>query len=240
MRGYQALWWSVTSPLSVLGILVALHVVPGLLVLLMVVCVLTISGQVRAIRAGLRRPGNGGSRPLGRPATAAAVAGGAAAAAGATALLGLAILLGWTVAVPLGLLLVASSPSAVQQYRSRRTSRAATPDARQVTRSDDPTTPAAKGGQPVPPDPTAVLGASPDPVAQLTVDQLCLRWRCSYLPLQHTVDCAAHAELVRQRQHYLDELERRHPDAFARWLAAGARAASDPSPYFPTPGRAGR
>ena len=31
---------------------------------------------------------------------------------------------------------------------------------------------------------------------------------------------------------YLDEIERRRPDAFQAWLAAGARASQDPRRYL--------
>ncbi|TWH75631.1 hypothetical protein JD78_04194 [Modestobacter roseus] len=41
----------------------------------------------------------------------------------------------------------------------------------------------------------------------------------------------ARQELVRRRQEALDELERRDPAGFARWLAEGATADSDPAVY---------
>jgi hypothetical protein len=66
----------------------------------------------------------------------------------------------------------------------------------------------------------------------LTDPQLCLAWRTSFLALQRSQDLQRRAQLVRQRQEYLDELERRNPAGFARWLYAGARPASDPSRYL--------
>lgn len=41
----------------------------------------------------------------------------------------------------------------------------------------------------------------------------------------------ARAELVRRREEALDELERRDPAGFARWLAEGATVDSDPAAY---------
>jgi len=41
----------------------------------------------------------------------------------------------------------------------------------------------------------------------------------------------ARAELVRRREEALDELERRDPVGFARWLAEGATVDSDPAAY---------
>lgn len=80
------------------------------------------------------------------------------------------------------------------------------------------------------------MAREPDPLSRLTVEQLCLRWRCSYLPLQHTVDCTAHAELVLQRQLYLDELEQRDPDVLA--LAGRGRPRRQrPEPLLPHRGQ---
>ena len=64
-----------------------------------------------------------------------------------------------------------------------------------------------------------------------TAAQLCLTWRSSYLRLHRATSCPAVAELVLLRQCVLDELERRNPAGFGRWLSTGARAASDPSRY---------
>ena len=45
------------------------------------------------------------------------------------------------------------------------------------------------------------------------------------------LDAAARAALVARREEALDELERRDPAGFARWLAAGPTLASDPAGY---------
>jgi hypothetical protein len=42
---------------------------------------------------------------------------------------------------------------------------------------------------------------------------------------------AARAAIVRRRQETLDELERRDPDGFARWLAGGPAPGSDPARF---------
>jgi len=77
--------------------------------------------------------------------------------------------------------------------------------------------------------PTA--GVAPDALSALSTPQLCLTWRSSYLRLHRATSCPAVAELVLLRQRVLDELERRDPAGFGRWLSTGARAASDPSRY---------
>jgi hypothetical protein len=43
---------------------------------------------------------------------------------------------------------------------------------------------------------------------------------------------AARLRIVARRQTYLDELERRAPAQLGAWLAAGARAAGDPSKFI--------
>src|SRR4051794_19303770 len=64
---------------------------------------------------------------------------------------------------------------------------------------------------------------------------LCNAWRSSYVCLQASRDADAWLEVVRLRQLYLDELARRHPVEVRHWLAAGARAGSNPLPYISRP-----
>lgn len=74
-------------------------------------------------------------------------------------------------------------------------------------------------------------------VSALNNQELCQAWRISYTALQRiqlTGDITQQARLVAVRQAYLDELERRDPSGFARWLSAGARPASDPGRYVKT------
>lgn len=72
----------------------------------------------------------------------------------------------------------------------------------------------------------------------VTDAELCSAWRISFLTLQRhqsSSDIEAQDRLIELRQHYLDELERRNPAGFRRWLYTGARPASDPSRYLATP-----
>lgn len=67
---------------------------------------------------------------------------------------------------------------------------------------------------------------------------LCRAWRSSYLELQrlqlaHRV--SAQLALVMARQSYLDELERRDPAGFRRWLATDPRPAGDPARFLTPP-----
>lgn len=82
-------------------------------------------------------------------------------------------------------------------------------------------------------------GPPPTPRAQptnstrdLPTDELCLAWRRSYLQLQRAADERTRQQIIRARQECLDELERRDRPGFARWLASGARAGSDPRRYL--------
>jgi hypothetical protein len=71
----------------------------------------------------------------------------------------------------------------------------------------------------------------------LSDQELCHAWRRSFLILQdlmHCRDLPGQSHVVGVRQGYLDEMERRNPGGFSRWLAAGARPASDPSRYLST------
>ena len=65
----------------------------------------------------------------------------------------------------------------------------------------------------------------------LSIDELCRAWRVSYLVLQNARAPEAAEQAVQLRCRDLDELSRRHPEGFRRWLDDGARAAGDPSRY---------
>jgi hypothetical protein len=71
-------------------------------------------------------------------------------------------------------------------------------------------------------------------LAMLSTPELCLAWRRSYLALGELPTGPARGELVTLRQSMLDEIERRDPAGFQRWLDAGARAGSDPGRYLAT------
>ncbi|MGY1709345.1 hypothetical protein ACI8AC_07515 [Geodermatophilus sp. SYSU D00758] len=86
----------------------------------------------------------------------------------------------------------------------------------------------------------AGVGASgtdrPPPVSTSSTAQLCHDWRLSHRQLQCTGGVDGRHAVVRLRARYLDELERRDPTGFARWLA-GARADTDPAPFITSPRR---
>lgn len=76
--------------------------------------------------------------------------------------------------------------------------------------------------------------AAPLVPQELSTQELCLAWRRSYIALLDLPAGYARDEVVRVRKDLLDELERRDPAGFARWLETGARAGSDPGRYLAT------
>ena len=76
-----------------------------------------------------------------------------------------------------------------------------------------------------------LYGADGSWARALTVPELGQEWLRSSAALARTSGASAWQELVRRRQEALDELERRDPDGFARWLAGGATVDSDPAEY---------
>ncbi len=57
-------------------------------------------------------------------------------------------------------------------------------------------------------------------------------WCGSLAALARARTSTARAAVAARRCEYLDELERRHPDAVRRWLDSGAHVAGDPSRFF--------
>jgi hypothetical protein len=100
--------------------------------------------------------------------------------------------------------------------------------------------PAPAGGTP-PAAPRPVSGTRPaetvgtvtylPPVATLPTAALCREWLSTTTALAGRLHPTARQSIVRRRQETLDELERRDPDGFARWLAEGSLD-SDPAPYL--------
>ena len=62
--------------------------------------------------------------------------------------------------------------------------------------------------------------------------ELCRAWQITSAALQRLVDPGPVQVLVELRVEYLDELERRDPQGFTRWLSE-APAVTDPTPFFP-------
>ncbi|MFI5695546.1 hypothetical protein ACIA58_27090 [Kribbella sp. NPDC051586] len=69
-------------------------------------------------------------------------------------------------------------------------------------------------------------------VGELSDDELCLAWRRSFTQLQRVLGPDRRQAMIDVRRAYLDELERRHPDSFAAWLASNPRAAGNPARFF--------
>jgi hypothetical protein len=69
------------------------------------------------------------------------------------------------------------------------------------------------------------------PVGALPTAALGSEWLRSTAALAERLGPATRAAIVRRRQETLDELERRDPEGFARWLAAGPPAGSDPARF---------
>jgi hypothetical protein len=69
------------------------------------------------------------------------------------------------------------------------------------------------------------------PVAALSTRALGEEWVRTTAALAGRLSPAARASLVGRREEALDELERRDPEGFARWLTAGASLASDPADF---------
>jgi hypothetical protein len=69
------------------------------------------------------------------------------------------------------------------------------------------------------------------PVCLLPTSALGSEWLLTRSALTRPVELAARQEIIRRRQETLDELERRDPAGFARWLAAGAATDSDPATF---------
>jgi hypothetical protein len=83
-----------------------------------------------------------------------------------------------------------------------------------------------------PPGGTAPLpGPGPD-LTRLSTEALGQEWLRTSAALGSTADPATRGHVVQRRVAALDELERRDPAGFARWLAAGATADSNPAQYL--------
>ncbi len=85
------------------------------------------------------------------------------------------------------------------------------------------------GARPAGPSPE--LASLLPPVADLPTAALGQEWLRTNAILAGRLGAAARASLVARREEALDELERRDPAGFARWLAAGPTLSSDPAGY---------
>jgi hypothetical protein len=85
-------------------------------------------------------------------------------------------------------------------------------------------------------DPATALAAAwpsqwQSPVRHVSTSDLGSEWVQTTWALARPVEPAARQEIIRRRQETLDELERRDPAGFARWMAAGAATDSDPATF---------
>jgi hypothetical protein len=88
---------------------------------------------------------------------------------------------------------------------------------------------------PVPRRPADVPGQPPAAVTdlpRLSTEALGREWLRAGAALEAAVDPAVRAQVAQRRREALDELERRDPAGFARWLAAGATVDSNPAQYL--------
>jgi hypothetical protein len=69
------------------------------------------------------------------------------------------------------------------------------------------------------------------PVSLLGTSDLGSEWLRTTSALASPVEPATREQIIKRRQETLDELERRDPAGFARWLAAGAAGDSDPATF---------
>jgi hypothetical protein len=79
--------------------------------------------------------------------------------------------------------------------------------------------------------PAGLLEGSPPPVSLLPTAALGREWVRTSEALQTRLEPAAQQLFVRRRQDVLDELERRDPAGFARWLVAAPHGNYDPAAF---------
>jgi hypothetical protein len=135
---------------------------------------------------------------------------------------GVVILAGGAVAaLVIGMALLIGAVLWLRKTRRPRSAGARTPGGAVVTNA----------GNPAPVLAAAWQGRWQPPVSLLPTSDLGSEWLQTTSALASPVEPAARQEIIRRRQETLDELERRDPDGFARWLAAGAATDSDPATF---------
>jgi len=215
MGVYRIVWSVGAGVVGVLGVVGGVLTLPPGALVAVTLCAALVGGTACSGRVGWRD--SFGQVPVRSYATAA----GTSAAAG-VAVAGLVAAAG-PLGAALAALTAAASPPALLWVVGRLTSRA-NHRGPQLDVGGDRGSAASSSAAPVYPPP-----------AWLTTDQLCLAWRSSFTALQRASNAAEQARLAECRRGFLDELERRDPAGFARWLADGARAASNPGRYVAPP-----
>jgi hypothetical protein len=225
------------TALGVGGLLGAVAVValPGLVYGAAVCGVLT--GMLVSLRAGDTTSGAAATGV--RPARRTGLVAGAGVTGGLLALIGLVLLLGAAAGSLLLVALVVLVVLGGMRARRRTRSPAASPADpwRAVLSGAHGAGPSRRVGsgraaRVVPPAPEAPApSAAPDP-ADLTARQLCVLWQRTYFALLELPAGTSREGVAHLRERLLDEMERRDPDGFTRWLDAGPRAGSNPGRYL--------
>jgi hypothetical protein len=86
-------------------------------------------------------------------------------------------------------------------------------------------------GGPAPPLLVARLRDSRPPVSILPTSVLGSDWLQTTVAVRYRLEPAVRQAVVRRRQETLDELERRDPAGFARWMAAAAAMDINPATF---------
>lgn len=84
----------------------------------------------------------------------------------------------------------------------------------------------------IPPGPAPVWLAHPGLVGSMSTTDLLCAWRSSRWQLPECRSAAEVAHLVRVRQAYLDELERRDPVGMTAWIRSAPGPGTDPGAYL--------
>ncbi|WP_134001039.1 hypothetical protein [Kribbella sp. VKM Ac-2566] len=226
---YQRIWRAAVGLLAILGVVSALvFVSPGTNLVVFMIAAFTAGAICLSIGLGRDLP----TSDLLNMVPRGAVLGGLCV----LAICGYAAAIGVRT-VTLLLLMVGVSPPVIGWLRSGRADRPARERPRRTIRlpkasnrqlnavraEDDPA-----AGLPMPKYLVAVVRS----VGELSDEELCLAWRRSFTQLQRAMGPDRRQAMVDVRRAYLDELERRHPDSFAVWLASNPRAAGNPARFF--------
>lgn len=219
MNTYRAIWWGLSAPLALVGSVIAFVVVPLGALASLVSTAVVIGGGLSWMLICARSTAS----PRACLPKAAAVA----AVSGALVLImaGLIYLLGPIAMVLVPVLTVTAQPvvrqlsqwAPVEQLLRSYTHRSGGPADAAIRAA----------AAPLPPQ-------MPVNWAALTDTELCRGWRISFVALQNATSVTDRLRLARERQGYLDEMERRAPQGFAKWFDRGARAGSDPSKFLST------
>lgn len=226
---YERIWRAAVGLLATIGVITSLvFVSPATNLAAFLVAVFTVGAVCLSIGLGRDLP-NG---DLLRVVPRGAVLGGL----GVLAICGYAAAVGART-VMLLLLVVGVSPPVICWLRAGRPERPAAPHRRRTVRLPKASNrqlkavsaeTSAAADWPLPKYLTAVVRS----VGELSDDELCLAWRRSFTQLKRAASADRRQAMVDVRRAYLDELEHRHPDSFATWLASNPRAAGNPARFF--------